>query len=330
LGPAWGFAAGWGFVVGKTASCAAMALTFGAYAWPRHTRTTAAIAVVAMVVVNLRGISRTIWVTRLTVLFVLTVLALVIVAGFAGGTADADRLDLGGSSPIDWLRAGALLFFAFAGYARIATLGEEVRDPARVIPRAIPVALAITVVVYVLVAVSALVSVGPDALARSHAPLATAVDAGSWDAITPIVRVGAAVASLGVLLSLLAGVSRTAFAMATDGELPRPLGHVHERHAVPDVAELVIGAAALVIVLAGDVRGAIGFSSFCVLSYYAITNAAALRLPPEHRRWPVALSVFGLGGCIALALTVPIASLVAGATVIAFGLLARVVWASFR
>jgi APA family basic amino acid/polyamine antiporter len=269
-------------------------------------------------------------VTRLTVLFVLAVLALVIVAGFTGGTADAGRVDLGGSSPLDWFRAGALLFFAFAGYARIATLGEEVRDPARAIPRAIPIALAITVVVYVLVALSTLVAVGPDVLAQSHAPLATAVEPGSWHDLTPIVRVGAAVASLGVLLSLLAGVSRTAFAMAADGELPRVLGHVHERHAVPDVAELAIGAAALVVVLAGDIRGAIGFSSFCVLSYYAITNAAALRLPREHRRWPPALAVFGLAGCIALALTVPLVSLIAGAAVIAVGLLARVVWASFR
>jgi APA family basic amino acid/polyamine antiporter len=307
-----------------------MALTFGAYAWPEHARTIAVLAVVLMVAVNLRGITRTIWMTRLTVLFVLIVLALVVVAGFAGGTADADRLDIGGSSPIEWLRAGALLFFAFAGYARIATLGEEVRDPARVIPRAIPAALTITLVVYALVAVAALAAVGASALAESDAPLATVVDAGSWDAVAPIVRVGAAVASIGVLLSLLAGVSRTAFAMAADGELPRVLSHVDARRSVPDVAELAIGGLALVIVLVGDVRDAIGFSSFCVLSYYAITNASALRLPREQRRWPAAVAVLGLVGCIVLALTVPLASLAAGAAVIAAGLGGRAVARAIR
>jgi APA family basic amino acid/polyamine antiporter len=285
-------------------------------------------AVVALVAVNLRGITRTVWMTRLIVVFVLLVLALVVVGGFAGGTADAGRVDLGESSPLEWLRAGSLLFFAFAGYARISTLGEEVRDPARVIPRAIPVALAITVVTYAAVAVSALVSVGPDTLARSDAPLAAALDPGSWESITPIVRVGAAVASLGVLLSLLAGVSRTAFAMAADGELPRVLAHLDARRSVPDVAELAIGAVALAIVLAGDVRDAIGFSSFCVLSYYAITNASALRLPRAQRRWPAALAAFGLLGCVVLALTVPVASLVAGAAVIAAGLLVRGAYAA--
>jgi APA family basic amino acid/polyamine antiporter len=325
LGPAWGFVAGWGFVVGKTASCAAMALTFGAYSWPRHARPMAALAIVAMVSVNLRGITRTVWMTRITVLFVLTALTIVIVGGWAGGTADIDRLDINGASPFEWLRAGSLLFFAFAGYARIATLGEEVRDPEHVIPRAIPLALGFTLIVYTLVGVAALAAVGAPVLAANDAPLATVLAAGSWDAAEPIVRVGAAVASLGVLLSLLAGVSRTAFAMARDGELPRALGRVHPRTSVPDVGEIVIGGLALCMVAVGDVRDAIGFSSFCVLSYYAITNAAALRLPRAERRWPAPLAVLGLVGCLALAGAVPVESLVSGAAVIAAGLAIRAV-----
>jgi APA family basic amino acid/polyamine antiporter len=223
-----------------------------------------------------------------------------------------------------------LLFFAFAGYARLATLGEEVRNPARTIPRAIPAALGVTLLVYALVAVSALVAVGPDALAESHAPLATAVDAGSWHDFVPLVRFGAATASLGVLLSLLAGVSRTIFAMAGERDLPRVLSHVQHRTRVPDLAETTVGCIVLVVVLTSDIRGAIGFSSFCVLGYYAITNAAALRLSREQRRWPAALAAFGLIGCVVLAVTLPVASIAGGVAAIGVGLVARYAVARFR
>ncbi|MEO8692801.1 MAG: amino acid permease [Acidimicrobiales bacterium] len=323
LAPVWGFAAGWGFVVGKTASCAAMALTFGSYAWPDHPRFTAALAVVALVAVNLAGVTKTVWLTRVIVVVVLCVLAVVVGAGFGGGTADIDRIGLGGASPYDCLRAGALLFFAFAGYARIATLGEEVRDPARTIPRAIPIALGITLIVYALVALSALSAVGSDALARSSAPLATVIDAGSWHALVPLVRIGASTASLGVLLSLLVGVSRTMFAMAAERDLPHVLVHVHPRTKVPDLAEIAVGTIVFIVVLTSDVRHAIGFSSFCVLGYYAVTNAAALRLPRDQRRWPPAIAVFGLVGCVVLAVTLPGASIATGAAAIAVGLITR-------
>ena len=171
-----------------------------------------------------------------------------------------------------------MLFFAFAGYARIATLGEEVVDPRRTIPRAIPLALGIALVVYAAVAVSALAAVGAAELARTPAPLLLVVEGGRWAALSPAVRIGATVASLGVLLSLLAGVSRTAFAMAGDGDLPRFLASVHPRHRIPDRAELLVGAIVIAIVILADVRDAIGFSSFAVLTYYAIANASALTL----------------------------------------------------
>ena len=176
-----------------------------------------------------------------------------------------------------------MLFFAFAGYARIATLGEEVVDPARTIPRAIPIALGITLVVYAIVAVSALAAVGPEALAGSDAPLATAVAAGDLDWLVPAVRIGGTIAALGVLLSLIAGVSRTAFAMAADRELPAWLAAVHPIHQVPHRAEVVAGAIVVALVAVTDLRGAIGFSSFCVLTYYAITNASAWTLPSARR-----------------------------------------------
>ena len=203
------------------------------------------------------------------------------------------------------LQAAGLLFFAFAGYARIATLGEEVRDPARTIPRAVPLALGIVVVVYAVVGLSVLLVLGPDGTARSLAPLEEAVAAGRLSELAPLVRVGAVTASLGVLLSAMAGVGRTTLAMARDRELPRVLAAVHPRFAVPHRAELLLGAVVIASVGLTDLRGAIGFSSVGVLIYYAIANASAWTLPGPARRWRRPLAAFGILGCLTLVATLP-------------------------
>lgn len=321
LGHLWGFLAGWGFVIGKTASCAAMALTFGAYANADLARPLGIGAVVALTAVNLLGVQKTAWLTRAIVAAVLGSLATVVTASLTAdpSTANIGSLTDGGIHGI--LQAGALLFFAFAGYARIATLGEEVRDPARTIPRAIPLALAITLVVYTTVAVTALMAVGPDVLAAATAPLTAVVEAGSLTAAVPVVRVGAAVASLGVLLSLLVGVSRTSFAMASEGDLPRWLDAVHRTRRVPHRAEIAVAAAVIAVVLVADVRGAIGFSSFAVLFYYAVANASAFTLTAGERLWPRALPVLGLIGCAALGFSLPAGSIIGGAVVLSIGAL---------
>jgi APA family basic amino acid/polyamine antiporter len=298
-----------------------MALTFAFYAAPSLGRPLAAAAVVALTAVNYRGVDKTAGLTRVLVAAVLAALAVVVAASLFGGHADSERIGEGwdDTSVLAVLEAAGLLFFAFAGYARIATLGEEVRTPERTIPRAIPLALGITLLVYAAVAASALLAIGAQTMAGSNAPLAEAVRAGDLSALAPVVRAGAALAALSVLLSLLAGVSRTAFAMAEEGDLPRWFAAVHPRFKVPHHAELVIGMVVAVTAVTVDLRSAIGFSSFAVLLYYALTNLAALTLPREQRRWPRTLSVLGLVGCLVLAFTLPIESIVAGAAVFAIG-----------
>jgi APA family basic amino acid/polyamine antiporter len=325
LGAWWGFVAGWGFVIGKTASCAAMALTFASYAaagslWVD--RVVAVAAVAALTAANYRGISRTVAVAR--VLVALSVLALLVVV-LAIATSGHVHSGLGSSSVGAYgvLQAAGLLFFAFAGYARIATLGEEVRDPAETIPRAIPIALAITLGLYAAVGVAALVGAGPSALAVSTRPLATAVDAAGKAWTLPIVRIGAAVASLGALLALIAGIGRTTLAMARHSDLPGWLASVHPRYRVPDHAELAVALAVIVLVLTTDLRNAIGFSSFGVLLYYAVANASAYTQPAERRRWPRALNVLGLVGCLVLVATLPWSAIAAGTAVIAIGVAGR-------
>ncbi|MFF5178740.1 APC family permease [Micromonospora sp. NPDC000316] len=321
LGPFAGFVAGWGFVVGKTASCAAMALTIGAYLWPGQARLVAVGAVLAVTAVNLRGIGKTATATKVLVAVVLAVLALVAVVGVAGGPVHLDRLTDPGGSARGVLTAAGLLFFAFAGYARIATLGEEVRDPQRTIPRAVPLALGAVLAIYLVLAVVTLGVLGADRLAGSAAPLVDVVTAAGLPGLAWVVRAGATIAVVGVLLSLVAGVGRTTLAMARRRDLPGALAAVHQVHQVPHRAELAVAAVVIVVVLLGDVRDAIGFSSCTVLVYYAITNAAALTLGRNpDRRLPVrVLAVLGLIGCLLLAVNLPLGSVIAGFGVLAVG-----------
>ncbi|HQR26420.1 MAG TPA: APC family permease [Nocardioides sp.] len=327
LGEWWGFLAGWGFVVGKTASCAAMALTFAAYAAPEGWQRPAAVAaVVGLAAVNYRGVTRTARLTRIIVTVVLVALTVVVAAGFLGADGDPGRAATFVDPDTGWyglLQSAGLLFFAFAGYARIATMGEEVRDPARTIPRAIQLALAVAVTVYAVVAVTLLSVLGPEGVASTTAPLAAAAEASTWGWAPAVVRIGGAAASLGALLALIAGIGRTSLAMAREHDLPGWLAAVHPRYRVPHHAEVALAVVVCLLVLTVDLRGAIGFSSFGVLLYYLVANLSAFTQDSGHRRFPRVLQVLGAAGCVVLVATLPLTSVVAGLGVFALGVLYR-------
>ena len=321
LGPFWGYLAGWGFIVGKVASCAAMALTVGHYAWPSHAHLVAVLTVGAITAVNYLGVKKSAFATRIIVGFVLVVLAAVIVFAFVQEPT-RDSPDAASGSPLGVLQAAGLLFFAFAGYARIATLGEEVREPRRTIPRAINLALLATFLIYAAVAAALLYALGPAHLASASNPLATVVaDSPSLEAV---VRIGAVLAATGSLLALILGVSRTTLAMARDGHLPKALAHLNERHGVPDRAELLIGIIVSLLAATLDLRHAIGFSSFAILLYYLLANLSALTLTKTENRPPRIVPVAGAIVCIVLAFSLPLASVLTGLTVLAIGAFAFV------
>jgi basic amino acid/polyamine antiporter, APA family len=329
LGPWWGFLAGWGFVVGKTASCAAMALTVATYAVggdARATRFLAIAAVVGLTLVNLRGITRTARLT--TVLVVLTIgllgVALVVV-GVANRTWHSPFESMATATAYGILQSAGFLFFAFAGYARIATLGEEVRDPETTIPRAIPRALGLVVVLYAVVGLLLLAVLGPAGVAASGVPLLAAADQAGVGWIGAAVRVAALLASLGALLGLITGLSRSMLAMARERDLPSLLARVDERHGVPQAAQVAVCAVVVLLVVAFDVRAVIGFSSFGVLVYYAVANASAFTQDAKHRRWPRWLQVLGVVGCVILVVTLPWGAVLTGVCVFAVGVLGRFV-----
>ena len=327
LGHWWGFVAGWGFVVGKTGSCAAMALTAATYAVGGDARARnllAITAVVGLTLVNLRGITRTARLSRVLVSVTVGSLAVVIVVVLlANRTWRSPVAAIETASPYGILQSAGLLFFAFAGYARIATLGEEVRDPATTIPRAVTRALGLVVALYAVVAVVLLVTIGAAGVAGSPLPLLAAAEQAGVPWLGVVLRLGAVVASLGALLGLIAGVGRTSLAMAREGDLPRLLARVEVVHQVPRSAEIVVCAVVILLIVLTDLQHAIGFSSFGVLVYYAIANAAAVSQAAEHRRWPRSLHVVGLVACLLLVVTLPWTAVLAGAVVLAVGVLAR-------
>ena len=321
LGPFWGYLAGWAFVTGKLSSCAAMAWAIGVYAWPEHARTVAIAAVALVAAISYRGITKSAAVTRVIVVIVVaglllaTVLLLVSEPTTAAAAPARSTRTVG---PAGVLTAAGFLFFAFAGYARIATLGEEVVEPERTIPRAIPLALGITVALYALIAVGLLHSRGAEIIASDAAPLAAAVAATGAPWVEPVIRGVAILAAFGSLLGVLLGVSRTGLAMARDRHLPPPLAAVHTRFQVPHRAEVAAAAVVIGMLLIGQLATAISFSSVCVLSYYAITNASAATLPPRTHLHRV-LPVVGLLGCVLLAVFQPLTTVLTAAAVLAIG-----------
>lgn len=310
LGPAWGLAAGWGFLLGKTASAAAMALTVAAYALPgaptwAH-KLAAVAALIALTTINVLGVSKTARVTTIIVTLVL----LGLVAFVATTWIFSPSAEVASPSPFPLTTAGGwlgvlqgagILFFAFAGYARIATLGEEVREPRTTIPRAIMVALAITLVIYLIITFTVTHALGSETLAASTAPLLDAVAVG-W--MAPVMQVAATLACLGALLGLMAGLGRTSWAMARDSRRYTFFAHVNASHSTPARAEILFCVLAIGLVIAVDIRQAVGFSSTGVLLYYAIANLAAFTQTGEYRMYPRALNVLGVVLCVLIGFTV--------------------------
>ena len=312
LGPRWGFMAGWAFVVGKTASCAAMALTFATYLVPDSPvaqRALSVAALAALTAINCRGITRTARVARLLLVVTLIVLVLAVVVilqtpGLSFGRLAGVEPVGAGTSAYGVLQGAGLLFFAFAGYARIATLGDEVANPERTIPRAILIALGSTFAIYLTVGATLLAALGPHALAATDAALRDAA-AGVTAWAGPVIVIGASAASLGALLALLAGVSRITLTMARSRDLPHPFGAVGPT-GVPVRAQLAVGCAAAVLsATVGDLTVMIAVSGFGVLLYYGLANASAFTQGRGHRRWPRALNIVGVLGCLTLATTLP-------------------------
>jgi APA family basic amino acid/polyamine antiporter len=343
LGPRLGFTAGWTFLLAKSASAATAALGFAGYAlgaFGIEARAPlvplALLLVAALTGVVLAGIRRSNATNVAIVAVTLASLTFFVLAGLPtllerGGAAFTPFFDpepgRGGISAL--LYASALMFVAYTGYGRIATLGEEVRAPEVTIPRAIVAALLVVAALYAAVAVVGVGTAGTAALAdvgARTAPLEAAAAGFGVPGAPQVLAVGAVTAMVGVLLNLILGLSRVLLAMGRRGDVPRLFARVNDAGTTPVPAVLAVGVLIAGLALLGDVRTTWSFSAFTVLIYYAITNLAALRLPAEARRWPRWVSVAGLTSCLALAFFVEPAIWGVGLALLATGL----VWHTAR
>lgn len=308
LSPEAGFLAGLAFLMAKGASAATAALAFAAYvdalaplALPRVPVAIALVAVLTALV--LAGVRRANWLNAAIVAFVVAVLGWLIVSASLLPAEAALSFTTNQTRADTFLHASALLFVAFTGYGRVATLAEEVCDPARTIPPAITATIVVTTMLYLGIG-WVLVRVPLGETEAATVLEATALAIGT-PGLALAVALAALVAMIGVLLNLLLGLSRVLLAMGRRGDAPRMLATMRGDQPAAAIIAVALGIAGLCLI--GDVRVAWTFSAVSVLIYYAVTNLAALRLSPEQRLFPRWVSWSGLAGCLGLAAFVPLA-----------------------
>jgi basic amino acid/polyamine antiporter, APA family len=326
LHPWAGFVAGWMFLASKVAAAGTVALGLAAYVDPllpgMPPRVVAVAAILVFTLLNYFGVKRSSRVNLAIVAVSLSSLLLFVAAGVSA----FDPANLRPFAPFGWrggMEGAAILFFAYTGYARIATLAEEVREPRRTIPRATIITIAGAVVLYTAVALVAVGAVGAPALADQAAPLRIAAGTFALPWAATAVSVGGVTAMLGVILSQLLGLSRMGFAMARRHDLPAFLGHVHPRHGVPGRAVLVIGAIAALVAATGTLRDVASAASFTILVYYGIANIAALRMPGRAKLFSDVVPATGFIACLLLALSLPLYVIGMGLAVLAGGVAVR-------
>jgi APA family basic amino acid/polyamine antiporter len=342
LSPVLGFSAGWMFLLAKSASAATAALGFSGYLlrflgvgsdpWHVGVAFTGALSVTAFVAGGIRRSNRG---NAAVVGVALTGLVLLVVAsaptvvdrGLESFTPLLPTEAAGGVGAL--LEGAALMFVAFTGYGRIATLSEEVLEPRRVIPRAIFVTTAAVSMLYLGVAAAGVGVLGAEAFGeaaeRTAAPLESVARALDVPLLAELIAVAAVAAMVGVLLNLVLGLSRVLLAMARRGDAPRFLSRVDPVKASPVVSVWACGLTIAALALIGDVRTTWSFSAFTVLIYYALTNLAALRMPTEALMFPRWIPLVGLGGCLGLAFWVELRVLLVGVGLLGVGISAHLI-----
>ena len=313
------FVAGFAFVFGKIGSIAAIALVFEEYVLPGWHGLVAVLAILTLTAINLLGINRTAAVAAVLAIVTTAFLLLAIIS--AANSSASVAVDASALAPGNALQGAALMFFAFAGYARVATLGDEVRNPKRNIPRAILISLGAVLVLYVSISFAFSAILGPS-LVSTAAPFVVLMSITSPWMPSWIVIAVASLAALGSMLALLAGVSRTAAVMAEDAELPK-IFKLRNSHGAPWLAEIAIALGAIILVQLGALAWVIGFSSFSVLLYYAIGHLSSIRQPSAERLMPRWLNVLAAMLCLVLIAAVPGPAIPVSIVVIALALAAR-------
>ena len=326
ISPFAGFLVGCLWLFAQVVAGAAISLGFASYfvaIFPIFSLKTVAVAVALILTgVNLIGIKQSATVNNILVIIKVAILCVFI--GF--GIFQVNPQNFAQFSPnglFGILQGAGFIFFAYLGFGRIAALGEEVKNPERNMPLSILIALTASIVIYVLTAFTATGLQDYRILAQSGSPIADAAKTTGNFTIVAAVSFGALIAIVGVLLTNLIGLSRVAFAMARNGQLPKSIAKVSSRFGTPYIAVLSMSALLIVIAFALDLKQTVAITSFALLSTHLIVNFSAIRLRkkmPSSTKFRVPLypliPLLGLFSCTILMFSLPIESWVVAAIVV--------------
>jgi basic amino acid/polyamine antiporter, APA family len=324
--PTFGFAAGWMFLISKLSAAGVVAIGFGSYFHELVPFGSPLIfsvaAVVLLSVANYFGIRKAgylnLFIVSLTVLSLLYLVFSGIPAMKAENFSPFAPFGTKGIA-----EATALLFFAFTGYARIATLAEEVHEPKKTIPKAVIITILTAILLYVSVSVVSVGVLGAELMASTKSPLQLVAGNLSTPGVKIFLTIGAATAMLGVLLSQILGISRMMLAMGRRHDLPSALQSIHPIYKVPHLGILVTGFLILLLTLMGSFQFILSAAAFSILLYYSITNISALKQPREEQIYGRIVPSLGLVGCLGLAISLPILVIISGIGLLILGFLIR-------
>ena len=301
LGNSSSLVAGTTFIIGKIISSIAIALTFGHYLYPSSHKIAGIALVFTIGTVSYFGASKTASVAKWFVYSVLGILLFYIFSVVSSDNFNFVIPITKGLTVESLLLSSSIWFFAFTGYSRLATFGEEVVNPETIIPKAILTGLGITVSIYFLTTYATLGIINPDIIQNSLTPLKVAFDISRFSNFSFLISIASTIATASVLLALIPGISRVVVAMSRDNYLPESLGSIHSKFNSAFIADILVSIVVVVGILYFDVVEAVKLSSFFVLLYYSITNYSVIKIKESRRLYPVITAYFGLFGCLLLA-----------------------------
>src|SRR5690554_809325 len=328
INPAFGFSAGWMFLISKLAAAGVVAIGFGSYFYQllplASPITFSVVAVILLTIANYFGIKK----AGILNLVIVSITLFSLLYLIFSGIPEVKPENFKPFAPFGIkgiAEAAALLFFAFTGYARIATLAEEVAEPKKTIPKAIIITTIASILLYSAISVVAIGVIGTQNMATGTSPLQVVADALSTPAISVVITIGASTAMLGVLLSQVLGISRMMLAMGRRNDLPPMFKKIHAQYRVPHIGILITGIIILLLTVLGSFEFIVRAATFTILLYYSITNIAALRQPEKDRMYSRLVPVLGLLGCLTMSVSLPIYVIASGVGLLAIGFAVRLI-----
>lgn len=326
INPIFGFSAGWMFLISKLAAGGVVAIGFGNYFYQLvpigSPLTLSVIAVVFLTIINCFGIKKAGTLNLVIVAITLFSLLYLVFSGIPkvnpGNFRPFAPFGISGIA-----EAAALLFFAFTGYARIATLAEEVAEPKKTIPKAIIITIITAILLYAAVSVVAIGVIGAENMADSKSPLQMVAKLLTTPGINTVITIGASTAMLGVLLSQILGISRMMLAMGRRHDLPPIFQTIHHRYRIPHFGTFITGLTILLLTLFGTFEFVVRAATFTILLYYSITNIAALKQPRKEQIYGRVIPIFGLIGCLTMSVSLPLNVIISGIGLLIIGFIFR-------